>query len=377
MAILNFPNAAGQPIDGSFTYEDNGVLYSWDGYKWTANSEQAYDDRYVEVTGDTMTGDLTVPSLNGGPLAGLRNQLINSDFRIWQRGGVFSNLTALNSGIEYTADHVYVSTISASSGQIQFDRGTVTGLKGFAGCLQNSTNATAYVSFPVELDRLGGFASPFIVGETYTASWYQTDSSQPGNNLQFKVSSDAGTFTDECIEVGSLVAEPTGVGSWTRYSQSFTMVDPTGAAPTLLALTVLIGAGQSITGAQLEIGPVATPFENRPYGLELSLCQRYYQLISSPGESYTQVIISRNSATAYGSHTPISTMRAAPTADVSGVTNVQKTPGPGGTVSPRTLSCNVKGPNSVPLQWSGYTASSNSNTAFGLFTGAVTLDAEL
>ncbi len=90
MAILNFPDAAGQPIDGSFTYDDNGVLYSWDGYKWTANSEQAYDDRYVEVTGDTMTGDLTVPSLNGGPLAGFRNLLINGDFRVWQRGVAFS-----------------------------------------------------------------------------------------------------------------------------------------------------------------------------------------------------------------------------------------------------------------------------------------------
>ena len=32
-----------------------------------------------------------------------------------------------------------------------------------------------------------------------------------------------------------------------------------------------------ITGVQLEEGPVATPFEQRPYGLELSLCQRYYE----------------------------------------------------------------------------------------------------
>jgi hypothetical protein len=28
---------------------------------------------------------------------------------------------------------------------------------------------------------------------------------------------------------------------------------------------------------QLEIGAVATPFEHRPYGMELALCQRYYQ----------------------------------------------------------------------------------------------------
>ena len=35
-----------------------------------------------------------------------------------------------------------------------------------------------------------------------------------------------------------------------------------------------------ITGVQLEVGPVATPFEHRSYGDELRLCQRYYQQIA-------------------------------------------------------------------------------------------------
>lgn len=36
-----------------------------------------------------------------------------------------------------------------------------------------------------------------------------------------------------------------------------------------------------IAQVQLEEGSVATPFEQRPYGLELSLCQRYYEVVAA------------------------------------------------------------------------------------------------
>lgn len=37
------------------------------------------------------------------------------------------------------------------------------------------------------------------------------------------------------------------------------------------------GTLSNLDKVQVELGTVATPFEHRPYGMELSLCQRYYQ----------------------------------------------------------------------------------------------------
>lgn len=37
-----------------------------------------------------------------------------------------------------------------------------------------------------------------------------------------------------------------------------------------------------LTGVQLEVGTVATPFEHRSYGEELALCQRYYWRVTQP-----------------------------------------------------------------------------------------------
>jgi hypothetical protein len=47
------------------------------------------------------------------------------------------------------------------------------------------------------------------------------------------------------------------------------------------------GATWQITGVQLEKGTVATPFERRPFGTELALCERYFEICA--GGSLTNI----------------------------------------------------------------------------------------
>ena len=48
--------------------------------------------------------------------------------------------------------------------------------------------------------------------------------------------------------------------------------------------TTTVGNYVEFTGVQLEKGPIATPFEFRPYAMELQLCQRYYYRFGAPND---------------------------------------------------------------------------------------------
>ena len=65
------------------------------------------------------------------------------------------------------------------------------------------------------------------------------------------------------------------------------------------------GATWEITGVQLEVGSVATDFEHRSYGEELSLCQRYFNKLQSA------FVCTAASGFVFNLQFPV-TMRAAP-----------------------------------------------------------------
>jgi len=86
--------------------------------------------------------------------------------------------------------------------------------------------------------------------------------------------------------------------------------------------TIISTSGATIqwTGVQLEKGSTATSFDYRPYGTELSLCQRYYYQtwgfgsFANNGAGYAgQVLPAANNASSYGSASFPVSMRAAPT----------------------------------------------------------------
>ena len=69
-----------------------------------------------------------------------------------------------------------------------------------------------------------------------------------------------------------------------------------------------------ITGVQLELGKVATPFEHRSYGEELAACQRYFERMTFTSFQYTPIVCyNESTSNARGSLQYQVTKRAAPT----------------------------------------------------------------
>ena len=120
-----------------------------------------------------------------------------------------------------------------------------------------------------------------MAGEELTASVYSSSAVA----ISIYYSDTASTLQSITVETNM-----TSEGS-NRYSYTFTIPDVTIAAfgedTGLLvrfhyanAANPLPNDSYDIWNVQLEPGPVATPFEHRPIGTELALCQRYYQYLS-------------------------------------------------------------------------------------------------
>ena len=100
--------------------------------------------------------------------------------------------------------------------------------------------------------------------------------------------------------------------AWSTSAYGGNLTSVTGAT----SVIATNGATWYVTGVQLEAGSVATAFEQRPYGTELALCQRYFQKYKNLNDTYQTSITQGtvyNSSTIYAVIAHQVNMRTVPT----------------------------------------------------------------
>ncbi|MBM4179768.1 MAG: hypothetical protein FJ211_10640, partial [Ignavibacteria bacterium] len=226
------------------------------------------------------TGEVRVANINGGPLAGFRNAIINGDMRIAQRGSVsFSNNSLVYGGCDrwlagcfnFTTATATVRKAGPTGGAVNEIQATTTG-----------TNANQAFVFQqrIEAANVAHLSGQAI---TVSATLYQDTGSAitPVFNLAKPNAED--TYNSVTYVASTSLASLASLGR-VRYEWTVTL-GATDANNGLL-LEIIFPVAAAITdkyfqigNVQLEPGPVATPFERRPIGTELSLCQRYFQAL--------------------------------------------------------------------------------------------------
>jgi hypothetical protein len=159
-----------------------------------------------------------VGEINGGPIGGSRNAIINGNPTINQRG--YASGTATSGANQYTLDRWRV--VASGQSITWTDSANVRTVTAPAGGVEQVIEG---------LNLITG---------TYALSWTGTATA---------------TVAGNAVVNGTTVSITGGVDTTVRF------------------------IGGTFSLAQLEPGTRATPFERRSYGQELALCQRYFQLI--------------------------------------------------------------------------------------------------
>ena len=207
---------------------------------------------------------------------GFRNVLINGDMRINQRGGSYTS-------VGYTLDRWNMTV----TGAYTVSQSTSTPPTGFQNFMRlQRTSGSGNTGVPQIFQSLETSNSIPLQGKQVTVSFYAragANYSATSNAFNWRIY--AGTGTDQAINAytGQTILFDQSVTlttSWQRFTYTTTALTsyneyglfffsvPTGTA----------GADDyfDITGVQLEQNYQPTPFEQRPIGVELALCQRYY-----------------------------------------------------------------------------------------------------
>jgi hypothetical protein len=298
-------NASGIPtataLSGDVTINASGVTAIASGVIVNASVASGAAIAGTKIDSDfgsqeiATTGNVKTSSINGGPLAGMRNAIINGNFDIWQRGTSFT-------GSEYGADrwrHTRAGTTHTVSRQ-PFTLGQTdvpNEPKYFCRTIVSSVAGTSNTAILEQ--RIESVAS--FAGQQLTVSfWAKADGSKP---IAVELSQVFGTGGSPSASVSNIgTTKITLSTSWQKITVTASM--PSISGKTLgsdnndhLRILIWFDAGSDFNGrtdtlgqqsgtfdiaqVQVEPGSVATPFERRPIGTELALCQRYFEVASN------------------------------------------------------------------------------------------------
>jgi hypothetical protein len=326
------------------------------------------------------TATATVSAINGGPLAGFRNAIINGNFDIWQRGTSFT-------GQEYGADRWFLNrggtthTVTRQSftvGQIAVPGEPTYFLRTVVSSVAGAGN---YALIAQHVEDVRTFA-----GQQVTVSfWAKADATK---NITVEMGQYFGTGGSPSASVDFIGTTKVSIGT-TFQKVTVTATVPSISGKTLgtdsnhmFILRIWFDAGSNfnantdslgqqsgtfdIAQVQVEAGPVATPFERRPIGTELALCQRYYE--TSGTSLFSQASLFRGyvvSGAVYSVRTNFKVeKRAAPTVTITNEFATAFPTTPGGAQLPGTRGFQED-----------RTANGNNNS--GLFSSYWTASAEL
>ena len=244
---------------------------------------------------------------------GFKNRIINGAMVIDQRNAGASVTTTTTASLVYTLDRWAYDVSVASKFTVQQNAGSVTPPIGFTNYL-GATSTSAYsvaagdylfLCQPIEGYNMADLAWGTANAKTITLS-FQVYSSLTGtfggviNNAGFSYSYPftysipvANTWTSISITIagptagtwtgtntlGMRVVFGLGVGSTYSGTAGSWSANNYLSATGATSVVGTNGATFYITGVQLEKGSTATSFDYRPYGTELALCQRYYEIL--------------------------------------------------------------------------------------------------
>jgi hypothetical protein len=246
-------------------------------------------------------------SLGAGNASSFKNRFINGNMAISQRGTTFTNP---GSG-DYTLDrYQYRSTNPSQTLTVIQNAGSVTPPAGFSyylGC----TMTSAYT--PTSTDRFAigqciegfnmsdfGWGTANAKAVTFSFWAYSSltgtfggaiknsveDYAYPfsftmnsANTWEFKTVAitgpTAGTWVGATNGIGARIYWSLGAGATRQATAGTWAAGDYWSATGAVNICATNGATFYVTGAQFEVGTVATSFDFRSYGTELALCQRY------------------------------------------------------------------------------------------------------